>query len=388
MKVLNKMPIFHSDKNIKKENSPTSVDNPTVFHDILQQNGEKRKEEHTHEHFEGKKQVSLSSSINGNEHPSSTAEKHGHPHHSEDEPFLCHSHGGPHGHHHHEINEKTIKYLFISFIINMMLSVAEIIGGLIAGSVSLIGDALHNTSDAFSILIAVISFKIGRKKADKKYTYGFKRAEIIGGFVNLILLFVSGLYLFAEGIGRLISPEPIEGGIIIWVSVLALIIDAATAKLSHHGSDENTNMRMVFLHNLADALGSVGVIISGLFVVWFNIFWVDGLVALIIATYMVYQSVLSFPKTVNILMNAAPEGIDMENVQKSLESLQGVQNIHHLHIWCVNEKDISLECHMVADKTAVVHEAARLLREQFGITHCNIQVESVQDCDSCGRCSL
>lgn len=382
------MPIFHSDKE-KKEHLQTSANNSTVFNAPLQKNEKRRKEELTDKQPEGKKPMPRHVQINKEGNLPSSEKEHTHPLSSEESHLHCHSHGGVHGHHHpHEISEKTVKYLLISFVINMMLSVAEIIGGLIAGSVSLIGDALHNTSDAFSILIAVISFKIGRKKADKKYTYGFKRAEIIGGFVNLILLFISGLYLFAEGIGRLISPEPIEGGIIIWVSVLALIIDAATAKLSHHGSGENTNMRMVFLHNLADALGSVGVIVSGLFVVWFNIFWVDGLVALIIATYMVYQSVLSFPKTVNILMNAAPEGIDMENVQKSLESLQGVQNIHHLHIWCVNEKDISLECHMVADKTAVVHEAARLLREQFGITHCNIQVESVQDCDSCGRCSL
>lgn len=292
-----------------------------------------------------------------------------------------HGHGGHH--HHGEVSEKTVKYLLISFIINMLLSVVEIVGGIIAGSVSLIGDALHNTSDAFSILIAVIAFKIGRKKADHKYTYGFKRAEIIGGFVNLILLFISGVYLIVEGIGRLISPEPIEGGIIIWVSVLALIIDAATAKLSHHGSEHNTNMRMVFLHNLADALGSVGVIISGLFVVWLNIYWIDGLVALMIAAYMIYQSVLSFPKVVNILMNAAPDGLDLAAVEKALLKIDGVRDVHHLHIWSVNENDVSLECHIVADNLELVQTAAKLLNKEFGITHCNIQIENCADCTDC-----
>lgn len=292
-----------------------------------------------------------------------------------------HGHGGHH--HHGEVSEKTVKYLLISFIINMLLSVVEIVGGIIAGSVSLIGDALHNTSDAFSILIAVIAFKIGRKKADHKYTYGFKRAEIIGGFVNLILLFISGVYLIVEGIGRLISPEPIEGGIIIWVSVLALIIDAATAKLSHHGSEHNTNMRMVFLHNLADALGSVGVIISGLFVVWLNIYWIDGLVALMIAAYMIYQSVLSFPKVVNILMNAAPDGLDLAAVEKALLKIDGVRDVHHLHIWSVNENDVSLECHIVADNLELVQTAAKLLNKEFGITHCNIQIENCADCADC-----
>lgn len=292
-----------------------------------------------------------------------------------------HSHHGHH--HHHEISEKTVKYLLISFIINMLLTVVEIVGGIIAGSVSLIGDALHNTSDAFSILIAVIAFKIGRKKADGKYTYGFKRAEVIGGFVNLILLFIAGAYLLVEGVERLISPQEIDGGIIVWVSVAALIIDAATAKLSHHGSDHNTNMRMVFLHNLADALGSVGVIISGLCVMWFGVYFVDGLVALMIAAYMIYQSVVSFPKIVNILMNAAPEGLDLQKVKDELQKIEGVCDVHHLHVWCVSEQEVSLECHIVATDTQIVQQAAHALHDKFGIGHCNIQIEAEHSCHKC-----
>ena len=219
-------------------------------------------------------------------------------------------------HHHEEVSEKTIFYLMISFIINMVLSAVEIIAGLFAGSIALIGDALHNTSDAFSILIAVIAFKIGHKKADKRYTFGFKRAETIGGFVNLILLFVAGFYLAAEGIGRLIQPQVIDGGMIIGVSVLALFIDGITAKLSHHGSEHNTNLRMVFLHNLADALGSVGVIVSGLCVVFWNVYWVDGVIALIIAAYMIYQSVLSFPRVVCVLMDAAPKELELKKLEE------------------------------------------------------------------------
>lgn len=294
-----------------------------------------------------------------------------------------HNHSHHHHHHHHEISEKTVKYLLASFIINMLLSVAEIIGGILAGSVSLIGDALHNTSDAFSILIAVIAFKIGHKKADSKYTYGFKRAEIIGGFVNLILLFISGVYLAVEGVGRLISPEEIDGSMIIWISILALIIDAATAKLSHHGSEHNTNMRMVFIHNLADAMGSVGVIVSGLCVLYFNVYWVDGAVALMIAAYMIVQSVMAFPRVVNILMNAAPEHLDLNEVKKELEKLKGVQDVHHLHIWCVSEEEVSLECHLVGEDVELAHKAAHVLEEKFGIEHCNIQIEKCADCEQC-----
>lgn len=287
-----------------------------------------------------------------------------------------------HHHHHNEVTQKSVKLLILLFAINMLLSVAEIIGGIISGSVSLIGDALHNTSDAFSILIAVIAFKIGNKKASAKYTYGFKRAEIIGGFVNLILLFISGCYLLVEGIERLINPQQIDGLLIIWISVLALIIDALTAKISHHDAHHNSNMKMVFIHNLADAFGSIGVIISGLCIMWFDLYRVDGIVALFIAFYMIFQSVVSFPQIVNILMNAAPDNIDIEQVKNSLLAIKNIKNVHHLHLWCISEHNVAIECHIESDNNDIIVDATQLLKDKFGITHCNFQVEN----KSCGEC--
>lgn len=287
--------------------------------------------------------------------------------------------------HHYHISEKTVLYLSISFVVNLVLSLIEIIAGIISGSVALIGDALHNTSDAFSILIAVIAFKIGQKKANKKYTYGFKRAEIIGGFVNLILLFIAGLYLSVEGIERLINPEQINGKLIIIVSIIALMIDIITVKLSHHGSKHNLNMRMVFWHNLADVFGSVGVIISGVFVVLFQINYIDGLVALVISAYMIYHAYKDFPRIVDILMNAVPSHLDMEKVRKSLLSLSDVQDVHHLHIWRINEEDVSLECHIVSENPCITEQITLLLHHSFHIRHCTIQVES-KCCEK--QCSL
>ena len=287
-----------------------------------------------------------------------------------------------HHHHHNEVTQKSVKLLILLFAINMLLSVAEIIGGIISGSVSLIGDALHNTSDAFSILIAVIAFKIGNKKASAKYTYGFKRAEIIGGFVNLILLFISSCYLLVEGIERLINPQQIDGLLIIWISVLALIIDALTAKISHHDAHHNSNMKMVFIHNLADAFGSIGVIISGLCIMWFDLYRVDGIVALFIAFYMIFQSVVSFPQIVNILMNAAPDNIDIEQVKNSLLAIKNIKNVHHLHLWCISEHNVAIECHIESDNNDIIVDATQLLKDKFGITHCNFQVEN----KSCGEC--
>ena len=290
-----------------------------------------------------------------------------------------HSH---HHHHHGDVTEKSVKLLIISFAINMLLSVAEIIGGIISGSIALIGDALHNTSDALSILIAVIAFKIGHKKASAKYTYGFKRAEVIGGFVNLILLFISGCYLFVEGIEHLIYPRQIEGLLIVWISVLSLIIDAITAKISHHDAHHSANMKMVFVHNLADAFGSIGVIISGLCIVWFDVYRIDGVVALLIAGYMIFQSVISFPQIVNILMNAAPDDIDIDQVKNSLLQIKNVKGVHHIHLWCISEHEVALECHIESDDTSVVMQAQSLLKDKFGIKHCNLQTEK----ESCGEC--
>lgn len=286
-------------------------------------------------------------------------------------------------HHHGEVSEKSVSLLLLSFMINMLLSVVEFVGGIIAGSIALIGDALHNTSDAFSILIAVVAFKIGHKKASEKYTYGFKRAEVIGGFVNLILLFISGCYLLVEGILKLIKPEPIDGMMIVWISVLALVIDAVTAKISHHDAEHNANMKMVFVHNLADAFGSVGVIVSGLCVLWFGVYRVDGIVALMIAFYMIAQAVISFPKIVNILMNAAPENIEVKEVEKAILKIKGVNGVHHIHLWSVNEHDVSLECHVEAEQVEVAAKINQMLAKKFDIHHCNIQIEKNACCNHC-----
>lgn len=284
---------------------------------------------------------------------------------------------------HHDISEKSVFYLIISFVINILLSTVEFIGGIWSGSIALIGDALHNTSDALSILVAVIAFKIGRKKASAKYTYGYKRAEIIGGFVNLILLFISGIYLLFDGILRLITPQQIDGRMIIWISLFALIIDALTAKISHQGAEHNTNMKMVFIHNLADAFGSLGVILSGLLVLYYDIYWADGVIALLIAFYMISQAAISFPKIIDILMNAAPENIDVFAIKNTLCQLKGVQGIHHIHLWRINEHDVSLECHIEAHDLQLISVIRNILYEKFNIKHCTIQLEDKNCCQHC-----
>ena len=298
---------------------------------------------------------------------------------------FMHSHHHEH-HHNHKVNAKTVIYLTWSFAINILLSVVELIAGIVGGSVALIGDALHNTSDALSILIAVLAYKIGLKKSNKHFTFGFKRAEIIGAFVNLILLFISALYLFVEGINRIISPQNINGELIIYISIIALIVDGITAKLSHHESHHNTNMKMLFLHNLADALGSVGVIISGLCVVYFDWHFVDGIIALMIAGYMVFHSIVAFPKITKILMNATPDNIDIDEIKKRLLKIKNVSDVHHIHVWNIDEEHISLDCHIVSEDITVLEKARNILAKNFNVHHSNIQLETKES--NCRDCCL
>lgn len=287
-------------------------------------------------------------------------------------------------HHNHDVNAKTIVYLIWSFVINILLSIAEFIAGIVGGSVALIGDALHNTSDALSILIAVMAYKIGLKKSDKRFTFGFKRAEIIGAFVNLILLFISAFYLFAEGLSRIISPQDINGKLIIYISILALVIDTLTAKLSHREAHHNANMKMLFLHNLADAFGSVGVIISGLCVIYLDWHFIDGIIALMIAAYMLFHSIVAFPKVVKILMNATPDNIDIDKIRKHLLKIKNISDVHHIHVWNIDEHHISLECHIVSEDISVVTKVKDVLAKNFNIEHTNIQIETKEtDCKNC-----
>ncbi len=288
-----------------------------------------------------------------------------------------------HSLHKHKINPKTVQYLIWAFSINLLLTLIEIIAGVIGGSIALVGDALHNLSDAFSILIAIMAYKIGMRQATLRFSYGFKRAEIIGSFVNLILLFISGSYLLYEGILKIIMPQKIDGALIIVVSIFALGVDIVTARLSHKEAAHNTNMKILFFHNLADVLGSVGVIVSGIFVLLFDWNFVDGLIAVLIACYMILQVVVSFPLIITILMDASPMDIDIEEIKNALLSIKGIKDVHHIHVWYINEHEIGFDCHIVGDNLELISEVNRVLKENFDILHTTIQLERDKNCLKC-----
>lgn len=287
-----------------------------------------------------------------------------------------------HEHHHRDIETMGDRRLLVAIAINMLLTLAQVVGGIVSGSLALIADALHNFSDAASLLIAWVARRIGRQPADHFKTFGYKRAEVIAALINLVTLVIVGLYLIYEAIWRIFEPQVIEGWTVVIVAGVALVIDVATAVLTYTMSRHSMNIRAAFLHNVSDALASVGVIIAGTVILLYEWYWMDTLLTLLIAGYVLYQAATLLPKTIHILMEGTPEHIVIDEVIRVMEDVKGVSNVHHVHIWQLDEHKNALEAHVVIDdfcdteaiKTALKSELDR----QFTITHSTLEFETTQ----------
>ena len=301
------------------------------------------------------------------------------------------AHGHEHnGHHHHHHNLEIIgdRRLGFAIIINILLTVAQVIGGVVSGSLSLIADALHNFSDASSLLIAYAARKIGRQPADQLRTFGYQRAEVIAALINLVVLVIVGLYLIYEAIWRFFDPQIITGWAVVIVASIALVIDLATAILTYSMSKDSVNIRAAFIHNVSDALSSVGVIIVGALILLFQWYWTDTLITLLIAGYVLYQATLLLPKTIHILMEGAPENININDVVRLMEAVEGVSNVHHVHLWQLDEHRNALEAHVVIHDFSETETIKQLLKSEiekkFSISHSTLEFEVVH-CEN-GRC--
>ncbi len=289
-----------------------------------------------------------------------------------------------HDHHHHNVDAMDDRKLGWAIAINMLLTLAQIIGGILSGSLALIADALHNFSDAASLWVAWIARKIGRKPADHFKTFGYKRAEVIATLINLITLVIVGLYLIYEAVWRAFEPQIIEGWTVVIVASIALVIDVVTAVLTYRMSKNSMNIRAAFLHNVSDALASLGVIIAGTLIILYDWYWTDTALTLLIAVYVLYQAASMLPKTIHILMQGAPDNIAMDEVIQAMESIGGVKNVHHVHIWQMDEHNNALEAHVVIEsfnETEAVKQALKArLAEQFDLTHSTLEFE-IKSCD-------
>ena len=283
--------------------------------------------------------------------------------------------------HDHGTKDLGDSRLIIAVAVNAVLTVAQFIGGIISGSLSLIADALHNLSDAASLGIALFARKIGRKPADPFKTFGYKRAEIIAALINLVILIIVGLYLIYEAIWRFIRPEAIEGWTVVIVAGIALLVDIITATLTYSMSKKSMNIRAAFLHNVADALASIGVIVAGTLILLYGWYWVDTVMTLVIAGYVLWQSFAMLPNTIHLLMEGTPEQLSISDVITEMENVKGVENVHHIHIWQLDEHHNALEAHVVikqhtlSDIEHIKTILKQRLHSQFEIDHSTLEIE-------------
>lgn len=284
-------------------------------------------------------------------------------------------------HQHHHRKPESDRGLLVAVGINVLLTFAQIMGGIISGSLSLIADALHNLSDAASLGIALFARKISRKPADEFKTFGYQRAEVIAALINLTLLITISFYLIYEAIWRIVEPQVITGWIMVLVAGIALIVDTITALITYKMSKSSINMKAAFLHNLADALASIGVILAGSFILLYEWYWVDTLVTFFIAGFVLWQGLTLLPKTIHLLMEGTPEDLSSEDIKLSAEQINGVEDVHHIHVWHLDEHRIALEAHVVVtanelkEVEVIKDKLKQLLKDKFNITHSTLEFE-------------
>ena len=290
--------------------------------------------------------------------------------------------------HHHIDPDAGARRVALAILVNLGLTVVQVVGGVLAGSLALIADALHNFSDAIALIIAFGARKIARRPPNAQMTFGYGRAEVVAALINYTTLIVIGLYLVYEAIVRFLDPQGVDGWLIVIIAGVALAIDAATALLTFSMAKSSMNIRAAFLHNVADALGSVAVIVAGTLILLYDWRLVDPLVTLMIAGYILWQSATEIGGVIRILMLGSPPDIATEDVVRCMRETAGVSDVHHAHLWLMQEHAPALDAHIVIDDgdwakaDAIKGAVKQRLQDQFGIAHTTLEMECFQHaCD-------
>ncbi|HCI29084.1 MAG TPA: cation transporter [Fervidobacterium sp.] len=310
-----------------------------------------------------------------------------------EENVSVHQHHDHHGHSHDHSplidSEISGVRLFYVVLLNFGITAAELIGGIIAGSLSLISDSLHNFSDAMSIVVTYFAHRISLRRPSEKKTFGYKRSTILAAFLNSLTLLVIGGFLIKEAVERFANPVIVESTTVIWVGSIGLIANLLSMYLLRKWSGKDMNIRSAYLHMLTDALSSVVVILGAIVMRFSNLNWLDPLLTILIAAYVIEEGFQILSKSINILMQSVPEVTDINTIVEELKKIEEIQDIHHVHVWSLDEKTVFFEGHinlkqdLPISKAMAVEENVKSLLENFGISHVTIQFE-YNGCPDCG----
>ncbi len=301
-----------------------------------------------------------------------------HIHHSSDD-HSSDAHAGPCGHHHP--SPKSGLKLLGAVVLNLIITIAEVVGGIWSGSLALISDALHNLSDTASLATSYVAHRIAGRRPNARKTFGYRRAEIIGAFVNLITLILIALFLIKEAVERFLDPQPVDGPIMLVVAIIGLLANVGTALLLFREARHSLNIRSAYLHIITDALSSVGVVIGGILIWQYGVYLLDPILTVFISLYIIWHAYGMLKQTLNILMEGTPAHLDVKEVVQAVEGLSGVQGMHHVHAWQLDEAHLALEAHVLINKQdwedmeAIKQKIKHTLKTQFGVGHSTLEFE-------------
>tara|TARA_B110000971_G_scaffold219259_1_gene259941 strand:- start:470 stop:1372 length:903 start_codon:yes stop_codon:yes gene_type:complete len=286
------------------------------------------------------------------------------------------------GHSHKHASDRTGRNLLLSILLNSVITLAQIIGGFLSGSLALLSDALHNLTDVISLVISYIASSLSKRKATISRTFGYKRAEIIAAFINASSLIIIAIYLMFEAVKRFFNPQTIEPDLVIWLSILGIVFNGLSVLLLKKDSAHSINIRSAYLHLLTDMLASIAVLIGGLLMKFYQIFWVDAALTITIALYLIIVGYSLLKESFYILMLFTPKDIKIEEIVEEVIKVDQINNIHHIHVWQLNETEIHLEAHIdfnvdlkFSEFNIILKRLEATLFTKFKINHFNIQPE-------------
>lgn len=284
--------------------------------------------------------------------------------------------------HHHSHGTTTGSFRLLAVIIlNLIITIAEYIGGIISGSLALISDAGHNLSDVLSLIIGYSGEKISQKKKDRVYTFGYKRFEVVAALFNSLTLILIGAYIFYESIERFKNPIDINFSIMLPVAFIGLFGNVLSIIVLHRGEDKNLNIKAASLHLLFDALSSVSVIIAAIAIKFSGDRRIDIVISFFIAIMIIWSGLGIIKESLRIFLQGVPDHLDSEEILKRIEATEGVDSVHGLHIWSINSTEVFLSCHILIDKEhkessdSIIQKVNALLKNEFDIEHTTLQIE-------------
>ena len=285
------------------------------------------------------------------------------------------------GHQHAQVRAGHERKLWIALCLTSSFMIAEVIGAFVTGSLALLSDAAHMMTDALALAIALVAIQVAKRAADRKRTFGYARFEILAAAFNALLLFAVAFYILYEAWQRLRAPAEIQSTGMLVIALLGLIVNLVSMRLLSSASDESLNVKGAYLEVWSDMLGSIGVIIAALVIMFTGWGWVDSVVAAAIGFWVLPRTWTLLKESMNVLLQGVPHGIDIDQVEQGIRRVPGVEDLHDLHIWALTSGKNVLSAHLVAAPTSgseqqILSLVTQLLHEQFDISHVTLQVEN------------